>query len=256
MKHHRLKVVFLMKNYSGRQLLTWSDPIQMGILKETKDATRTSIPSIFSSVCVKALGTLEESEIENLKSSGNSPKGMSIGLVGAVLPYGDISPKNRFTVVNFNIKTNSPNGKRVERLKKTHKEFLGLTHRPDGLVNYKMFQIFGKFPAFVVQFMLKKAGTPVIYSNTPWATERVKLWGDEVKDVFGWMPLLTTAGIGLLTVSYCDSFRFCVIADESCLTQKELDFLNNEIYNEIHILHKESKEMIGQLMHRKGLLPV
>jgi hypothetical protein len=185
----RIKSRFLMKRYSGKQIFGWSAPIPIQLMKEIRRGTRANVPTILSSVALGALKALDEAhplKAERMKS-------LALGLVGAILPYPDLCPKNRFTVVNF-----SSSGIREEtRLKcllATKREMRKLARDPDALVNYTVFRLLGKFPAFLVQLVMGGGSMSVVFSNVPWARKRVQLWGQEVEEVAGWMPLLTTAG--------------------------------------------------------------
>ena len=182
--------------YSGRHHFSLSRPIKLSMLKEIKEVTHTSLPTILSSVIGASVQALDQ----RLSAGGSegvndarSPNSIPIGLVGAILPYPSHKPRNRFTVVNFRVSTALRRTK-LENLSATQRSMSTLATSPNGYINYVLFRIFGKCPAFVLQFMMRKGCTPIIYSNTPWASERVKLWGTPVENVFGWMPLLTTAG--------------------------------------------------------------
>ena len=49
--------------------------------------------------------------------------------------------------------------------------------------------------------------------------------------------------MGLLSVTYSDKVRVCVITDENCLTTEEVQFLIQEVQNEIQLLFQDCSAM-------------
>lgn len=45
--------------------------------------------------------------------------------------------------------------------------------------------------------------------------------------------------MGLLSVTYSDKVRLCVITDENCLSTEEVQFLIQEVQNEIMLLFED-----------------
>ena len=155
---------------------------------------------------VRMIGSLSSVIGTSLKKldNGSDDESVPVGLVGAILPYANHKPCNRFTVVNFKVTTKSSCSP-LQNLKHTQHEMSRLITSPNGYINYTVFKILGKCPSRVIQFRLTRACTPTYFSNLPCAAEKVKLFGVGVENVYAWMPLLTTAGVGVLTLSYHDT---------------------------------------------------
>jgi len=92
---------------------------------------------------------------------------------------------------------------RIGRLLRIKADMEALLRRPDAVVNYAVFRLLGKFPAFVVRLLMDGASMAVVYSNVPWASRKVRLWGHEVNEVAGFMPLATSAGKIQSNSIYC-----------------------------------------------------
>ncbi|CAG7831236.1 unnamed protein product [Allacma fusca] len=255
---------FVTRQFSGNTNHSWSRPIQLERIKEIKGVTRSSVPTILASVIAGALRKLDES-YPVLKEGKDCDRGQEggevfakpsdellMGMIGAVLPYKDVAPKNRYTVVNFTANTSPCT--RLRRLEAFDREMKGLAAKPDFLVNLWMFQIFGRFPAFFVQNMMKNGGSPVVISNTPWARRSVKMLGDPVQDLGGWVPLLAFSGLGILITRYCETLRVCGVAEEACLSKEQLNFVIGEVQKEIMALSEECA-VVNKILNPDSIIP-
>jgi len=60
--------------------------------------------------------------------------------------------------------------------------------------------------------------------------------------------------MGLLSVTYSDKVRLCIITDDTCLSGKEVQFLIHEVQKEIQLLFDDCSVMPH--FKDKGILPV
>ncbi len=52
----------------------------------------------------------------------------------------------------------------------------------------------GFLPRWVSDILLNLAGTPALYSNIPGPTKPMKLFGSDVVEMGGWLPLIKSYG--------------------------------------------------------------
>ncbi|CAG7730764.1 unnamed protein product, partial [Allacma fusca] len=170
---------FVTKKFQGVSNHTWSKPVQLSVLREIRAFTDSSIPAILASATAGAVRKLDEYypalkeasgpgclSFELEREEGDSEKfpqpkdKVLMGMIGAVGPYPDVAPRNRYTVVNFHANTSVCS--RLERLGTMKRKMRKMGENADFLVNLWMFQLLGKFPAGFVQKMMKNGGSPIV----------------------------------------------------------------------------------------------
>ncbi|CAG7718219.1 unnamed protein product [Allacma fusca] len=110
---------------------------------------------------------------------------------------------------------------------------------PEYSLYYWFFQFYGKLPAPLFQYPLKKPRFSFLLNNLPFAKKQITVWNQRALKVIGWPPYTTDAGIGLTCVGYCDSIRVGGTADSSWLAKDELNNALKEMVNEINLLAQE-----------------
>jgi hypothetical protein len=186
---------FATDKYTGLRHYSWSDKIDVSLIKKIGTSNKVSVPTVLSSATASALRQLEKKYPAGGSSKEYSalPDQLLIGLVTARLPYPDINPRNRFTVTHFNLPTGDMSW--YQRVKKTNNEIQKLFWEPALHLNYFLFKFFGRFPIPVLQNIMENAGNPISFSNVPMTKEKISLWGNPTSDCAGWAPLLTNTGI-------------------------------------------------------------
>lgn len=220
--------------YSGQRSFAWRS-IQLQMLKDIKFQTRTSIPSVLTCAIASALRRFDAAfPIPN----GSIGEVTDCGAVAAILPYPDLELTNRFTIANLTI----PTGKEVsrkDRLARTHKACVKLSRSPEPILNFWAISFFGHFPIPIQNFLMKSAGTPLVFSNLPGAAKSFSLLGDSVEAGGAWIPLLTCAGLTLSAAGYCGTIRLCGATDSACMSHAQLEFLLDTILDEVNQMHWE-----------------
>ncbi|CAG7834268.1 unnamed protein product [Allacma fusca] len=223
--------------YSGEKFYAWSEALDLNILKEIKVKTKTSISIILASIVAGALRAYGQKypHPEKKESFGDESY---IGAVAAVLPYPNYNLRNRFTIFNFPVPTGDMTSS--SRLKLTYNKGVEFAQSPEPIVNYLMFNFFGRLPIAIHNYVMRSCGTPIIFSNLPGASETFSLWDDAVAEGGAWVPLLTTAGLSIAAAGYKNNLRFCGVTDSACMRKSELNFILYAIQAEIEQLAEET----------------
>jgi hypothetical protein len=180
-------------NFSGRTLHAWSKRIDMNVLKGIKDNTGASMPAILCSVMATAMRSFEiKFNSSNPHCRGKVADEITIGLVGALLPYPDLYLKNNHSLLKCNLNTRDIT--RMERLRQVDEEIRRLSRSTEIYTNFVLPSLYGQFPAFISDLCTSAIGAPACVSNVPVSREKVKFWGNRVVDMAGWVPMIFPSG--------------------------------------------------------------
>ena len=120
-----------------------------------------------------------------------------------------------------------------------HEAGLQALQGPEYFLYYWFFQFYGKLPAALLKYTLKKARFSFFVTHLPFTWKQVAALNYRVTDVVGWPPYTTDAGIGFTSVGYCGKIRLGVTADSSWLTKEELRKVTRETVREVKMLAHE-----------------
>ena len=177
------------RRYNGEKYFAWTDEMDLNVLKEIKMKTKSNIPTVLASTVAGAIRSYDRAFPTKRGGIGNETE---MGAVAALLPYPSFHLQNRFTIFNFPVPTGDMTA--LARLRLTHEKGLAYSTCPEPLVNFYLFNFFGRFPCFLQNMLMGSCGTSMIFSNLPGASETFKLWDDAIHDGGAWIPLLTVAG--------------------------------------------------------------
>lgn len=181
---------------SGQTNYAWSKPIPIKVLKQIKDTSGESMPTILMSVLAGAIQKLNAkfpSKNDEFVLDGNKqPDEITIGLVAGDFPYPDLKLKNRHSI--FHVKIDVSPRAPLERLDVTSDIMKRVMWDPHVYLNLLMPNLFGRTPIWFSDACMKVMGFPLVLSNIPVAKRRVQLWDNEVLDIGGWPPMLSICG--------------------------------------------------------------
>lgn len=190
---------------SGRTNYGWSKAIPMDVLKEIKDSSGESMPTILMSILGGAIRKLNEKfpwkhlELE-MDGEGEGqmehPDEITVGMVAGVFPYPDFKLKNRHSI--FHMKIDVSDKPPLTRMNATSYTMKKVMWDPHVYLNFVIPELFGRTPIWFSDACMKVLGFPLVLSNIPVAKRRVKLWDNEVLDIGGWPPMLSICGNFLL----------------------------------------------------------
>lgn len=180
---------YRVERYLHTKVLARSSTIDMDVLRRIRLASGTSVTSITLSA---VYATLYKTHLR-LFPGKPVPEKMHLGSIGVMLPYSEEKRLvNQFTMWRYTAKLRVDDPK--ERLAMTHQEVRKSASQPDPVFNYLMQRALGSLPKFLHEILFALSGTPVMLSNVPGLKSSIKLFGGELVDVTGWIPLVTTTG--------------------------------------------------------------
>jgi hypothetical protein len=172
---------------TGPKKLGWSRPVDLEALKGMKNATRSSTTAVLMSALGASLRSLA------IKKNLKIPRHISSSLTVAILPYPNMKPQNRFTVVLFPM--NLGIGTTLERIKSTYKSAQKLARSSEALVNFYLMRLLGETSTWFCKLFYRLLHATMLLSNVPGPAERASLFGgDTLVDVAFWTPLRNSIG--------------------------------------------------------------
>lgn len=130
---------------TGPKTLGWSRPVNLEALKTMKNITRTSTTAVLMSAVSGALRSL------SIQKGLQVPEIINSSPTIALLPYPNVKPQNRFTVVHLPL----PLGinKTIERVKMIHRSAQQVARSSEAMSHYYLLALLGQTPtAFCEQF--------------------------------------------------------------------------------------------------------
>lgn len=208
--------------------VAWTDPIDLDVLRELGEAYDGTINDVLMTVTTGGFrrhlaerGELDRAEDlrvavpVNLRPLDERTEALGnyFGLVYLQLPVGLDDPRERLATVKT----------RMDELKGS----------PDAFLTYALLLAGGNLPEpiqDVIADRMRNKATAVV-TNVPGPTDSFSFAGQEVSDVFFWVPQSQGIGIGLSILSYDGSVRVGVASDAKLIDdpQRLADSLQAEI---------------------------
>lgn len=194
--------------------VAWTDPIDLDLVRDIGEAFDGTINDVLMGVTAggfrRHLENREEIDLAedlrvtvpvNLKSleERTSALGNYFGLVYLELPVGRDSPDDRMRVIK----------ERMDELKGS----------PDAFLTYALLLMGGNLPEPVQNLIAKRfrEKATAIVTNVPGPTQQFTFAGEQVGDLFFWVPQSQGVGIGLSILSYDGSVRIGIAADANLI---------------------------------------
>jgi len=172
---------------TGPKKLGWSKPVSLEALKTMKNVTKTSTTAVLMSALGASLRSLA------IQKKLDFPARIHSSLTVAILPYPNMKPQNRFTVVLFPM--NLAIGSTIDRIKSTYKSAQKLARSSEALVNFYLMRLLGQTSNIFCKLFNKLLHSTMLLSNVPGPAEKVTLFeGDVLEDVTFWTPLRNSIG--------------------------------------------------------------
>ena len=172
---------------TGPKTLGWSRPVDLEALKGMKNATRSSTTAVLMSALGSSLRSLA------IKKNLKIPKHITASLTVAILPYPDMKPQNRFTVVHLPM--NLGMGTTLDRIKSTYQSAQKLARSSEALVNFYLMRLLGETSQYFCKNFNQLLHATMLLSNVPGPAEKASLFdGDTLVDVAFWTPLRNCIG--------------------------------------------------------------
>jgi len=177
------------KTYVNKKLVARSGPIKLETVKELKKASGASVTAILYTAVYSAL---EKSHVRLFRNV-EVPEYLHLGSVMAMFPYWDKRKLgNQFTLWPYTAPLKIKCLQ--ERLEVSNEIVLNGMGSPGPVLNFYLTRALGSLPRDLHHILWSLSGSPVMLSNVPGFNTRVGLFGGEMVDGAGFIPLMSTVG--------------------------------------------------------------
>ncbi|XP_035707848.1 uncharacterized protein LOC110859383 isoform X2 [Folsomia candida] len=221
-------------SFTGHTLHGWSEPLDIKLLGDIKSASDCSMPAILTTVLLNALGRFQDEFGQR-----NDSDEILLGLVSALLPYPSVHLRNKHGILRCELDAGRRDLPRRARLWNINQKLKKISQSPETWLNHVLPSLCGHLPNRIADMGTSLISGDGVISNFPATRESIKLWGSQVEEMAGWVPLLTRAGFGCVTLRYGDKLRFCLNTDEAAINRKELEWLLKVIVEEAKALSSD-----------------
>jgi hypothetical protein len=178
------------KRYVSKKIVGRSEPILLETIKRLKKASGSSVTAILYTAVYSAL---HKSHLRLFPKS-SVPDYLHLGSVMAMFPYWQKRKMgNQFTLWPYTAPLKVDN--LGERLRISNEITLRGMGSPGPVLNFYLTRALGSLPKFLHHLLWSLSGSPVMLSNVPGFNTRVGLFGGEMVDGAGFIPLMSTVGM-------------------------------------------------------------
>ena len=205
------------KELCGKKLLTWSDPVDLNLVKRIKNATKTTVNDVLVSCLTGALAKYFQ------KQGIRQPDNISVSLPVDLRKDMDRDAtdfRNKFAVLQLKLPTGQEEPLSMLYETKRRMNELKVSGEPFGM-GAGMGFLAAIFPEVVTKLLYDFVGrkTSAVLSNVPGPQSPIAIAGCEVKCQIFWPPQRDNIGMSLSIMSYANKVFVGVLTDEAILTE-------------------------------------
>ncbi|CAD5119665.1 DgyrCDS8259 [Dimorphilus gyrociliatus] len=224
---------------TGVKNLAWSEPVDLALIKEVKEATGTTVNDVLMG-CL-ALTFREYFE----RFSHLVPKEIKC-YVPVDLRKKDkcAAMDNQFSLLIFPMPIDLEVENHLEYVKEVKKRMDELKNSPDPIVGSLFLRYaMSRFPKWVTQkvFDFLAAKCTMVLSNVPGPAERISIGGEEVEGMIFWPPQRANCGLGVSVYSYDNQVRLGIFVDKTLTCNPKM--LTNMYLKHLNRLVEQVREL-------------
>jgi hypothetical protein len=186
--------VFSVSYYSPTKLCSRSPPMRLETVRNIKKESGASVTAILYTALYSAL---YKSHVKLFQNVPVPPK-LQLASVVAMFPYwGERKLGNQYSLWPYSAPL-PINGKNNNCLKERLKGSDEITRKgvqsACSVFNFHLSRCLGSLPKLVHPLLWQLSGCPIMLSNVPGFSSRLKIYGGEMTDACGFLPLMSTVG--------------------------------------------------------------
>lgn len=209
---------FPAKRLSGEKCTSWTSAIDLGLVKEIKTKTGTTINDVLSTCLAGSLRRYLTSE-----GLQENPTDIQIAVSvnsrpSRVLSRDKIPLENHSTGLLYSLPVSMADT--LERLIETKRRMDNLKASPHWRIfGFVYSHVVGRLPEFIGRFssFSLKRQCSMIFSNVPGPLSPFEINGQEVATALAWPPLISDTGISVAVLSYAGTLRMSVLSDKAVI---------------------------------------
>ncbi|KAK2574271.1 putative diacylglycerol O-acyltransferase [Acropora cervicornis] len=203
---------------SGEKCTSWTSAIDLGLVKEIKTKTGTTINDVLSTCLAGSLRRYLTSE-----GLQENPTDIQIAVTvnsrpSRVLSRDKIPLENHSTGLLYSLPVSMADT--LERLIETKRRMDNLKASSHWRIfGFVYSHVVGRLPEFIGRFssFSLKRHCSVIFSNVPGPLSPFEINGQEVATALAWPPLVSDTGISVAVLSYAGTLRMSVLSDKAVI---------------------------------------
>lgn len=185
------KSVFSVKYYSDTKICGKSPPIAFDTVKDIKKASGASVTAILYTAVYSALYKAHRRSHPKVEV----PEHLHLGSVMAMFPYWEKRKLgNQFTLYPYTANLPVKDNCLRERLRISDEITRKAMGSSGPVFNFELTRSLGSIPKIFHCCLWQLSGCPVMLSNVPGFSTKLKIYGGEMVDGAGFLPLMSTMG--------------------------------------------------------------